>query len=125
MPRCLELSPLGHTWAIDLDGTLLKHNGYKIDGVDSLLPNARAFIDSIPPGDMIIIMTSRLPVMKEATEAFLAKHGIRFDHIIYGLPMGERILVNDDKPSGLPTCQAVRVGRNSGKFPDIVVNESL
>ena len=33
----IVLSSLGHTWILDLDGTLVKHNGYKIDGADSLL----------------------------------------------------------------------------------------
>ncbi len=27
------VSSLAKTWIFDLDGTLLKHNGYKIDGV--------------------------------------------------------------------------------------------
>ena len=55
----LRLSCLGHTWLIDLDGTIVKHNGYKIDGVDSLLDGAKAFIESIPEGDKILFLTSR------------------------------------------------------------------
>ena len=34
----LLLSTLGHTWIFDLDGTIVKHNGYLIDGKDTLLP---------------------------------------------------------------------------------------
>ena len=33
----LSLSKLPHTWILDLDGTIVKHNGYKLDGKDSLL----------------------------------------------------------------------------------------
>ena len=37
MPRDLRLSPLKHTWVLDFDGTLVKHNGYKT-GNDEWLP---------------------------------------------------------------------------------------
>ena len=32
----LKISTLGHTWILDLDGTLVEHNGYKT-GEDKLL----------------------------------------------------------------------------------------
>ncbi len=28
----IEISSLAHTWILDIDGTLVKHNGNKIDG---------------------------------------------------------------------------------------------
>ena len=37
----LSLSKLPHTWILDLDGTIVKHNGYKLDGKDSLLEGAK------------------------------------------------------------------------------------
>ena len=102
MSEQLVLSTLGHTWILDLDGTLVKHNGYKLDGYDSLLPGAKEFIDSIPTDDMIVIITSRSHELKNQTEEFLKKENIRYSYVIYGAPYGERILINDDKPSGLP-----------------------
>ena len=51
--------------------------------------------------DMIIFLTSRTDQEKERTENFLKKHHIPYDAIIYNAPYGERILVNDRKPSGL------------------------
>ena len=36
----LVMSTLPKTWILDLDGTLVKHNGYKMDGEDSLLKGA-------------------------------------------------------------------------------------
>ena len=36
MGDTLVLSTLPKTWVFDLDGTLLKHNGYKIDGIDTV-----------------------------------------------------------------------------------------
>ena len=108
----LALSPLGHTWILDLDGTIVKHNGYKIDGHDTFLEGAEEFLKSIPEDDMIIFLTSRKLEYKELTESFLKDHGLRYDHIIYEAPYGERILMNDDKPSGLKMGYAINIKRN-------------
>ena len=108
----LALSPLGHTWILDLDGTIVKHNGYKLDGHDTFLEGAEEFLKSIPEDDMIIFRTSRKLEYKELTESFLKDHGLRYDHIIYEAPYGERILMNDDKPSGLKMGYAINVKRN-------------
>ena len=120
MSEQLVLSTLGHTWILDLDGTLVKHNGYKLDGYDSLLPGAKEFIGSIPTDDMIIIITSRSHELKNQTEEFLKKENIRYSYVIYGAPYGERILINDDKPSGLPMAICCRKKRDS--YIDIKFN---
>jgi hypothetical protein len=96
----LVLSTLGHTWIIDLDGTVVKHNGYKTEGEDSLLQGAGDFLSSIPENDMIVFITSRTDQYRELTEIFLKKHKIRYDYLIFNAPYGERILINDNKPSG-------------------------
>ena len=44
----LTLSALPHTWILDLDGTLVEHNGYKIYGKDRLLKGVWDFYRSIP-----------------------------------------------------------------------------
>ena len=103
----LVLSTLGHTWIIDLDGTIVKHNGYKIDGEDSFLPGAKEFLSSIPEKDMIVFLTSRTDEYRKGTEKFLKKNDIQYDHIIFNAPYGERILINDDKPSGLKMGMAI------------------
>ena len=108
----LTLSPLNHTWILDLDGTFVKHNGYKTDGHDTLLDGALEFLRSIPEGDMVVFITSRTGEYKEITESFLAESNIRYDHIIYNAPYGERVLINDMKPSGLETAIAVNVERD-------------
>lgn len=109
----LVLSALGHTWILDLDGTIVKHNGYKIDGEDTLLPGAKEFIDGLPEKDMVIFLTSRTDEYKEQTIDFLEKNGIKYDNIIFNAPYGERIIVNDRKPSGLETSKAVNVERDN------------
>ncbi len=110
----LTLSPLGHTWILDLDGTLLKHNGYLTDDEDSFLPGAQRFLAEIPDDDMIIFLTSREEKYREITENFLRRHNIRFHTVIYGAPFGERIIVNDMKPSGLAGAYAFNLDRDKG-----------
>ena len=121
----LVLSTLGHTWILDLDGTMVKHNGYKIDGEDSLLPGASAFLQSIPEKDMIIFLTSRTEGYKEQTIRFLELHHIRFDHIIFNVPYGERVLINDRKPSGLSMAVAVNCERDDSCKISFIENRDL
>jgi hypothetical protein len=120
----LVLSRLGHTWFLDLDGTLVKHNGH-LGGHDTLLPGALDLVAQIPDDDMVVIVTSRTEMHREATELFLVENGIRYDHIIFGAPFGERIVVNDAKPSGLRTALSVSVNRDQGPQVTVTVDESI
>lgn len=106
-------SDLNKTWIFDLDGTLLKHNGYK-NGGEELLPGVKEFFSKISKDDRIVILTARDTKYQQITETFLNDNGIRFDHIIYDLPIGERILFNDKKPSGLKTAYAYNLDRDTG-----------
>ena len=121
----LVLSTLGHTWIIDLDGTIFKHNGYKTDGKDSFLPGAQEFMKNIPEKDMIIFLTSRSKAYREETERFLNNNGIRYEHIIFEAPYGERIIVNDNKTSGLQMGYAVNKTRDDAIRIDIQEDDSL
>ncbi|MCD7729868.1 MAG: HAD family acid phosphatase, partial [Clostridia bacterium] len=87
----ITLSALSHTWILDLDGTILKHNGYK-QGGDELLPNAKEFMQSIPAGDMVVILTARTEEQRVPTMSFLTANGIRYDNIIFIAAMGEGVL---------------------------------
>lgn len=125
MKKQLTLSTLGKTWILDFDGTLVVHNGYK-EGQDKWLPGAKEFLQSIPQTDYILILTAREKDAREQTESFLKKHGIRYDDIKFEMPMGERILLNDTKPSGLIMSHAVECTRNEGLSGlDVVIDESL
>ena len=108
----ITLSALGHTWILDLDGTIIKHNGYKIDGEDSFLPGAEEFLYGIPEKDMVVFLTSRTEDVREKTEIFLKKNNVKYDHIIFNAPYGERILINDNKLSGLKTGVAINTTRD-------------
>ena len=108
-----NFSNLSKTWLFDLDGTLVKHNGYKYGG-DELLPGVSEFFESISKDDVVVILTARSSEYAEETEKFLIDNKIYFDYIIYDLPVGERILMNDEKPSGLKTAYAYNLVRDSG-----------
>ncbi len=120
MGDTLVLSTLPKTWVFDLDGTLLKHNGYKIDGIDTVLPGALEYLDTIPAEDRIIIFTSRTDEFKQQTLDFLRTKKIRYDEILFNMPMGERIIVNDRKPSGLDMSIAINTSRDVVDFPRII-----
>ena len=122
--KVLTLSTLRHTWLLDLDGTIVKHNGYKIDGYDSFLEGAEEFLENIDKNDMIIFLTSRTDEMKERTEQFLKEHHVRYDVIIYNVPYGERILINDDKLSGLRTAVVIRKERDAKLELQVVEDEA-
>jgi len=109
----LRLSTLGKTWIFDFDGTLVRHNGYK-SGNDEFLPGAKEFLLSIPQCDYIIIMTARENDARTQTEQFLLDNKIRYDLLLFELPMGERIIFNDSKPSGLKMSYAIECVRNMG-----------
>lgn len=119
MGETIILSTLQKTWIFDLDGTLVKHNGYKIDGIDTLLDGAKEYVQSIPEEDFILILTSRTDEYREMTISFLKENGIRYDEILFNMPMGERIVVNDRKPSGIDMAVAVNTDRDAFDMPEI------
>lgn len=121
----IEMSALPKTWILDLDGTIVRHNGYKIDGTDSLLEGVDRLLSQIKENDMVIYITSRKREYKEMTERFLDEHGIRYDYIIYEAPYGERILVNDRKPSGLTMAYAISTRRDEACADKIKENSAL
>lgn len=120
MERQMILSRLPKTWIFDLDGTLVKHNGYKTDGTDTLLAGVKEYMDTIPKCDKIMIVTSRKEKYRALTVRFLAENGIRYDEILFDMPVGERIVVNDRKPSGIDMAVAINCERDRFELPEIV-----
>ena len=125
MQNKLEMSPLNKTWLFDIDGTIVKHNGYKIDGRDTLLAGAKDFLNSLPENDKVVLLTSRTNEYREETLEFLKNNGIRYDEIIFGLPFGDRILVNDRKPSGLKMAYSINSVRDEFMKTQVVINDTL
>ena len=119
MEQSLVLSTLPKTWIVDLDGTLLKHNGYKTEGHDTLLSGAKEYLDRLPKEDKIIILTSRTDDYRQETLEFLLKNSIRYDEILFNMPAGERIVINDRKRSGIDMAVAVNLERDRFMLPEI------
>lgn len=120
----LKISNLAHTWIIDVDGTICVHNGYK-NGGDKILDGVKEFFTQIPDNDMILILTSRPSLEKENLIKFMNENGLRYNQIIFDVPMGERILINDDKPSGLKTAYAIAKKRDENLALNLIVDERL
>lgn len=116
---------LPKTWVFDVDGTLVIHNGHLRPQGDELLPGVKEFFASLPAQDAVVLLTARKKELGPALEAFLTANGIRYDAILYGMPAGERILVNDCKPSGLLTAVAVNKKRDDALSIHTVLDESL
>lgn len=111
---------LNKTWLIDIDGTIVFHAGLENNGYDVLLKNVKETFQTIPKCDKIILLTARSNQYEKETKKFLIENNIRFDDIIFNLGTGERILINDKKPSGYITAYAESVERNVGINLDLV-----
>lgn len=122
--KMLELSPLAKTWILDVDGTILKHNGH-LHGGDVLLDGVKDFYSKISDDDKIILLTARKDEYLEELKMFLMKNKLRYDYILTGMPFGERILVNDRKPSGLNTAYAINKDRDKELNIEFKINEDL
>lgn len=120
-----EFSPLTKTWILDIDGTLVKHNGYKIDGYDTLLEGVSEFFKNLNPNDKVVLLTARKEEYLPALKIFLRENNIRYDFLLTDMPMGERILVNDCKPSGLNMAFAINKHRDEKLEIKYMVNEAL
>lgn len=121
----LEFSPLSKTWILDVDGTLVKHNGYKIDGHDTLLAGVSEFFQNLSANDKVVLLTARKEEHLQALKDFLAQNNIRYDALLTDMPMGERILVNDRKPSGLDMSFAINKDRDASFDVAYKINNDL
>lgn len=124
MSNNLVLSSLPHTWIFDVDGTICIHNGYK-NGGDIILDGVKEFFSQIPDEDMIIFLTSRKSEEKENLVKFMNDNGLRYSHIIFDAPMGERVLINDDKPSGLKCACVINKKRDEKLNININIDKDL
>ncbi len=124
MKNKLILSSLPHTWIFDVDGTLCVHNGYK-NGGDILLEGVKELFAKIPTQDMIILLTSRKEEERENLDNFMTRNSLRYDKVIFDAPMGERILINDNKPSGLKMSYSIDKKRDSSLNINLEIDESL
>lgn len=104
---------------LDLDGTCFSHTGdlydimtskgvYLLDGVVDFFKKCRE------DGVYMVITTARPESLRAFTTAQMTKHGLWFDQLVMGLPTGQRVVINDNKPSGEGTARGICVERNLG-----------
>ena len=124
MKNSLTVSALPHTWIFDVDGTICVHNGYK-KGEDRILKGVKELFSQIPTQDMIILLTSRKEEERERLDSFMKANGLRYDKVIFDAPVGERILINDNKPSGLKMVYAIEKERDFPLNIHLKIDESL
>ena len=113
MANFKQISDLDKLWLIDLDGTVIIHNSH-LEGEQKFTPGAIDFLQRIPPSHIVVFLTARELKYASITEDFLASADILYHSILYNMPHGERILINDIKPSGLKTAYSINVKRDNG-----------
>jgi len=118
----IKTSKLPKTWLIDLDGTIIQHNSHLVEK-NILLKGVKKFWKKISKVDKIVILSARPEKYKKSTISFLKRNSLRFDHIIFNLNVGERLLINDKKPDGLKTSISINVKRNDGLENIIIKNK--
>lgn len=116
---------------IDLDGTLIFHNsGLDLNRkeIEEIVPiNINIFAELSrfqQSGGKVIVTTTRIANSNYSLISQLESFGFKPDQIIFGLTGGQRLLVNDIKPSAphIRTALSINIARDSGDF---VIPEEL
>lgn len=103
---------------LDIDGTLLKHQGSLTLLMTEPPQIISGVIDKLNEwegrGFNIVLTTGRKESQRALTERQLENLGIFYDQLIMGIGGGPRYLINDKKPDGKETAFAFNVKRNGG-----------
>ena len=107
------------TLFVDIDGCLIKHRGNlseQMFGDVEVLPGVLEKLNEWNIKEYkIILATGRPESTRELTERQLQCAGIFYDQLIMGLGRGERIIINDRKPTGSEAvASGIEVMRNEG-----------
>ena len=96
------------TLFVDFDGTTFQH------ATENILPGTKEkFAEWKAKGYTIIITTARPVEAEEITIKALQDNGLEYDGIVFGLPNGDRVVINDIK-EGRERAFAYNVERNGG-----------
>ena len=114
------------TLFVDLDGTIVRNSAYFFDpywgdsdGITATIEALNKLYDS---GKVqVIVTTSRRPDSRETTEKQLARVGLRYHQIIYGLLHSQRILVNDYAVTNpYKSAEAINIRRDSAELGELL-----
>ena len=96
------------TLFVDFDGTTFQH------ATENILPGTKEkFEEWNAAGYTIVITTARPSSAKEQTLRALDENGLKYHAIIFDLPNGDRVVINDIK-EGKDRAFAINVERNKG-----------
>lgn len=106
---------LNATWFIDIDGVIFPHNAYLSQTeIEKPLPGVIDFFRKLDPDDKVVLVTARAKKYELLTINSLNRSNIRYNFILFDLPTGPRVLINDKKESGMDTAYSINVERNVG-----------
>ena len=115
-----EMPAKRKTILMDIDGTIFHHmdNMYEMIKREPILLDGtlEKIIEWRGKEYYIVLTTARNEGCRMTTEKQLADAGIFYDQLIMGLPAGPRVLINDIKPDGTLTAEAVNLVRNQGIY---------
>ena len=110
----------------DIDGVIFRHplsitEIKDISPCNDILPGVLGkFQEWNHKGYHILLVTGRPESLRETTEKQLNEAGLFYNQLIMSLPRGERVIINDAKPtSNKKTTRSITVKRNDG-LADIV-----
>ena len=114
------------TLFVDIDGTLMKNSGqYFVPTWGSTAPLTKN-VDHLnkmhATGRVrIILVTSRLEKVRDATLKQLERYGVKYDQILFGMLHASRVVVNDYAPTNpYPSAECVNIPRNAEDLPHIL-----
>jgi mannose-6-phosphate isomerase len=103
----------------DIDGTLFKHHGDIFKNATEPLEVLPGVVEAFKEWERrnyrIVLITGRKESQRKNTEALLQFLNIPYDHLLMGLPNGDRVIINDRKPDATrPSAYAISPQRNAG-----------
>lgn len=106
---------------VDLDGTLILFNLEPERVTDRIIPSTMSYlIKKKAEGACLVCTTAR---NAKHTALAIANANIPldfFDHILYDLPMGRRILINDHKDDSPLSAISINLFRDKGDIDGIL-----
>ncbi len=114
------------TLFIDLDGVLVENSAEYFQPfwgeTGAIAPNVDAINRLYEAGYAeIVLTTSRSHEAEQITREQLARLGVKYNQILFGLLHARRILVNDYSPSNpYRSCDAINIQRNSSQLAEML-----
>ena len=114
------------TLFVDLDGVLVMNSGQFTQpgwGTTEGIADNVAVLNRLHETGKVhlVITTARKEEYRDVTIAQLERIGMRYDSIVFGLPHGKRIVINDYAPSNpFKSCDSINIKRNSTELKEML-----